>query len=103
MVARSNNPQPKFCPGHLYATPAALRAILAGGHSPVEFLDRHVCGDWGELSSHDWRANEEALNDGSRILSAYKTSLGTKFWIITEAVGDDGKRASTSLMLPEEY
>jgi len=26
-----------------------------------------------------------------------------KIWIITDAVNDDGERASTTAMLPEEY
>ena len=41
--------------------------------------------------------------DGSRILSAYRTLKGVKIWIITEAVGDDGRRASTCLLLPDKY
>ena len=33
-----------------------------------------------------------------RVLSAYRTYLGTKLWVITEA-----DRSSTCLLLPEEY
>ena len=40
---------------------------------------------------------------GSRLLSAYRTLRGEKLWIITEAVGEDGRRASSCLLLPEEY
>jgi hypothetical protein len=28
---------------------------------------------------------------------------GVKIWIITEAAGDDGNRASTCILLPDEY
>ena len=45
----------------------------------------------------------EALEQGDRLLSAYHTSTGEKIWIITEAVNDEGKRASTTILLPEEY
>ena len=48
--------------------------------------------------------NDEAHHDGSRILSAYilaKTNV--KVWIITEAADDDGERAATTVLLPEEY
>jgi hypothetical protein len=48
-------------------------------------------------------ANDEALKDGSRILSAYLTLKGKKLWVITEATDDDGHRAATTLLLPEEY
>jgi len=95
--------KPKFQLGRTLATPEALEAILDSGHSPVEFLDRHVYGDWGDVCPDDRRANEDALIDGSRLWSVYKTRLGTKFWVITEAVGDDGHRASTCMMLPDEY
>lgn len=94
----------KFHLGRVVATPGALEALSAAGQRSAEFLDRHARGDWGEdLCDEDRRLNDEALRDGSRILSAYSTKTGTNFWIITEACGDDGRRASTCLLLPEEY
>ena len=47
--------------------------------------------------------NDQALEDGSRLLSSYRTTKGDKIWIITEAVDDDGRRAATTLLLPDEY
>jgi len=44
-----------------------------------------------------------ALQDGSRILSAYHTSTGQKIWIITEATDDRGQRSATTILLPDEY
>jgi hypothetical protein len=38
------------------ATPAALKALEAAGQAPADFLDRHVRGDWGEVSKGDARA-----------------------------------------------
>jgi len=73
------------------------------GQSPAEFLDHHVRGDWGTVSQGDGELNDEAVKDGSRILSAYVTNSGTKIWIITEAKDDNGKRAATTILLPEEY
>ena len=89
--------------GRVVATPAALREIEASNQTPIEFLHRHLRGDWGDLSEGDREMNEEALSDGSRILSAYITVSGRKLWIITEAVNDRGRRASTAILLPEEY
>jgi hypothetical protein len=104
MVApANNNPHARFHPGRIYATPAAQRAIAASGQSPVEFLERHLRGDWGDVSPDDRRANDDSLQDGARILSAYHTSLGTKLWVLTEAVDDDGQRAATTLLLPDDY
>ena len=89
--------------GRTIATPAALKAIQQAGQSPAQFLDRHVRGDWGDLCNEDKQANEDALQDGARILSAYHTSTGQKIWIITEACDDHGRRAATTILLPEEY
>jgi hypothetical protein len=66
-------------------------------------LGRHARGDWGDLDNEDWNANELALRDGSRLFSSYRATDGTKFWIITEAEGDDGKRTATTVLLPEDY
>ena len=95
--------RPRFHLGQVVATPTALEVIAQGCHSPAEFLDRHVRGDWGSLSADDRQVNEEALTDGSRILSAYRTRTGTKIWIITEAADDRGQRAATTILLPDEY
>jgi hypothetical protein len=95
--------RPKFRLGRTVATPEALRVIEQAGQSPAEFLDRHVCGDWGKLSAADRALNDEAVQDGSRILSAYITRTGTKIWVITEAADDRGHRAATTILLPDEY
>jgi len=93
----------KFQFGQIVATPAALTAIEASGQEPSFFLDRHAAGDWGEVCTSDAALNDQALVDGSRLLSAYNTLKGVKLWIITEATDDAGKRAATTLLLPEEY
>ena len=94
----------KFHPGRVVATPGALEAIRASGQTPEVFLGAHLEGYWGgELCEEDRRLNDEALIDGSRLLSAYRTLRGEKLWIITEAEGDDGRRYSTTILLPDEY
>jgi hypothetical protein len=76
----------------------ALEALAATGQTPAEFLARHLAGDWGDLCPEDRRLNDQALREGSRLLSAYRTARGVKLWVITEA-----NRSSTCLLLPEEY
>lgn len=95
--------RPKFSLGRTLATPAALKVLAQAGQSPAEFLDRHIRGDWGTVSAEDGALNDAALKDGSRILSAYRTRNGAKIWIITEAADDDGRRAATTILLPDEY
>ncbi len=69
----------------------------------IDLVERHIAKDWGDLSDDDKRLNEEALHDGSRVLSAYILPTGVKIWIITEAADDNGDRAATTALFPEEY
>lgn len=93
----------KFSVGRLMATPGALEVIQQSRQEPMYFLERHALGDWGEVDAADWRLNDESVRDGSRILSAYRTLKGEKLWIITEAADDQGNRAATTILLPDEY
>lgn len=95
--------KPKFPLGQIVATPAALRVLEESGQEPADFLDRHVQGDWGTVNAEDKGLNDAALMDGGRLLSAYTTLKGVRLWIITEAVDDQGHRAATTFLLPEEY
>ena len=81
--------------GQCVATPAALAALTPD--DLLTIIQRHATGDWGELCDEDRAANEAALFDGSRLLSAY-TLQDVKVWIITEA-----DRSATTVLLPEEY
>lgn len=93
----------KFTLGQIVATPAVLDALQDAGQTPTDLLRRHCQGDWGELTPADKQSNEEALEDGSRIFSAYVLPTKVKVWVITEAVNDAGHRASTCILLPNEY
>ena len=88
----------KFSLGRIVSTPAALEVIAKSGQSPEFFLAKHVSGDWGEVCDEDKRLNDEALVNGDRLLSAYRTLRGVKIWVITEA-----DRSSTCCLLPSEY
>lgn len=99
----NTNGKPKFSLGQLVATPGALEALQESGQSPMDFILRHVQGDWGLVDDEDKMANDQALVDGSRLLSAYKTLKGVKIWIITEACDDEGRRACSTVLLPSDY
>lgn len=84
--------------GQIVAMPGALEALAEAGQEPVDFLDRHACGNWGVVPEEDWTLNDEALRHGLRLLSSYGLASGQKLWIITEA-----DRSATTLLLPDEY
>lgn len=95
----------KFRLGQIVATPAALAAFERANTSApntamsvLHFVQRHASGDWGDLDHHDKQANEAALTNGARLLSAYHLSDQTKIWIVTEA-----DRSATTILLPEDY
>ena len=88
----------KFEPGRIVATPGALEAFRASGVEPLALLQRHLGGDWGDLSEADKAENELSLRQGFRILSAYKLKNGLVIWVITEA-----ERSATTFLPPDEY
>ena len=88
----------KFQLGKIVATPGALDALSKANTPATHFLVRHVSGDWGDLDDDDKRANDLALVEGTRLLSAYKTKAGDKLWIITEH-----DRSVTTILLPSDY
>jgi hypothetical protein len=61
---------PKFPLGRVVATLGALEAMQASGQTPDFFMDQHASCNWGEVDEGDWALNDQALKDGSRLLSA---------------------------------
>ena len=93
---RSSSPAPRLHLGTVVITSNA--ASVLENHEVLAALGRHLRGDWGEVGSEDSSANERALVERTRVLSAYRSSDGVRFWIITEA-----DRSLTTVLLPEDY
>ena len=88
----------RFRLGETYITPGAEDALMMAGQTGIEFLRRHMSGDFGELVDEDAQENELSLQEGFRVLSVYRTAKGQKLWIITEA-----DRSATTILLPSDY
>jgi hypothetical protein len=89
----------KYTPFHLgtvVITPSA-RANLKS-QDITHALNRHIGGDWGDVSEADRKENEFSIEKRLRLFSVYHAQDDTKFWIITEA-----DRSATTVLLPEEY
>lgn len=86
----------RFAPGHFLITPAAMEALPE--YRVDVALSRHLNCDWGDLCEADKQANDDALKNEGRLLSAYRSMDGTRFWIITEA-----DRSATTVLLPQDY
>ncbi len=90
-------PQGRFELGQLVATPGALAALEEASTSPAELVGRHLMGDWGTVSKEDWAANDRALKDGERLISAYALPrTGERVWVLTE-----WDRSATTVLLPQ--
>jgi hypothetical protein len=87
-----------FSLGQVFITIGAREALEESGEQPFEFLSRHQKGDWGIVGKEDSEENNFSVKAGFRVLSAYKTAIDVKIWIITEA-----DRGSTTILLPSEY
>ena len=89
-------PIAKFRLCKIVSTPNALSQLTQD--DILLAIQRHQAGDWGDVGAHDRAANDQALVEGTRILSVYHAANGTKFWLITEA-----DRSVTTILLPEDY
>jgi hypothetical protein len=96
VVALTTDPVPRFPVGRLMITPAAAQVVPAD--EAAKALRRHASGDWGNVDSEDWAANDAALRHGTRLVSSYTTQDKTIFWVITEA-----DRSVTTILLPSDY
>jgi hypothetical protein len=91
------NERPMFATGQLTATPRALVALEIAGQQPCDLLMRHMAGDWGVVDAIECRANDDAVAEGTQLLSAYPLDTGEIVCVVTSA-----DRTSTCVMLPDE-
>jgi len=75
--------------------PTSIGDNFVGGHTRA--IIRHQNGDWGNVEEEDNQANNAALEQGTRLLSVYRSEAGVTFWVITEA-----DCSSTTVLLPED-
>lgn len=62
-------------------------------------LERHICGDWGDLDEHDKAVNDSVIRDRNlfgKLLSSYNVTPTEKIWIVTEG-------QHTTILLPSDY
>lgn len=89
--------QTLFPLGRTVATRGVMALMQEGRVNPAELLARHESGDWGDLDAEDVRANEQAVTNGDRILSAYYVDT-EKYYVVTEF-----DRSYTTVLLASEY
>ena len=96
--------KPLFSLGEVVAT-RTVSDLLPHAYL-MQCLSRHVQGDWGSVCDEDVATNNEAVQNGFRVLSAYPLDDekpcagfgGNTLWIITE-----WDRSVTTFLFPNEY
>lgn len=85
----------KFHLGRLVITPAVLETVSVDDICRV--LDRHVCGNWGNIPDLVRITNECGLSCSGHLISAYRLSRGIELRVLTTA-----NRLTTTVHLPDE-
>jgi hypothetical protein len=89
--------KPMFPLGQIGITEGAVEALERTNIMATSIVQRHVMGDWGDVTDQDKSSNELALEMGGRILSSYRLPDRTEIWVTTEP-----DRSATTVLLPGE-
>jgi hypothetical protein len=92
------NAETRFPTGTIIATRRAGDSLVQAGVAGLQLVDRHVRGDWGDISPEGREENNRALRGAGRIISSYTLTTGVRVLVLTE-----GDRSATTILLPEEY
>ena len=97
-----------FLPGVVVLT-GSVNEDLRNGLLLDPYIERHLCGDWGEVSPDDAELNTKAVGEGllvtDRVMSVYTTQHFGVLWIITEPNHGGVLRTPvvTTVLHPNEY
>lgn len=79
---------PLFPLGRVVATPHALRVLKAHAVTPLALLQRHVRGDWGELSPEDkfkfLRLGHRLRRSVKRLISSWRGGREERHRVLPE-------------------
>ncbi|WP_437610053.1 plasmid related protein [Erwinia sp. V71] len=73
------------------------RLMREGRLDPMPYFQRHVRGDWGDVTDNKWQENNAALASGEPLGTLYIVTRELTIRIFTEA-----DRSATHVMLPSE-
>lgn len=82
--------------GHTIISSEAREVI--SWNDVMEALRRHSSGDWGEAWEERRRENDDALHEGGRVFSVYRSSRSVRFCVIS----DPGRRITRVVLAGED-
>jgi hypothetical protein len=77
--------QDKFNAGTVEIEPRASMVLARSGQDAWYFLQRHLAGDWGEVSDKMKAEYDYRLNKGEAVTSCFATALGERILVSTTA------------------
>jgi hypothetical protein len=80
---RVNRANALFETGQVIMSSETLDVCAQRGLSLDDYIARHSKGDWGDVESSQWKANDRALEDGGQILSMHILEDGAQLFIVT--------------------
>ncbi|MCC4607827.1 hypothetical protein LL967_08075 [Xanthomonas campestris pv. zinniae] len=69
--------------GALVYSEGVYRLVREGRLDPLPYVQRHMRGDWGDVSDEAWHANNAALPVGERLGSFYVVTRELKLHVDT--------------------
>lgn len=83
--------------GALIFSEGVDRLMREGRLDPMPYFQRHIRGDWGDVTDDKWQENNAALKSNARLDSLYAVTRELNIRIFTEA-----DRSATHVLLPSE-
>ena len=92
-------PSPRFQHGRVCMTARVIELLRKGELDALGCLERHLGGDWGDVSAVETQANEAGLSGGDLLVSRYSNSSAVGPLVIVTI----RSRRITKLMLLCEF
>lgn len=96
-LRRNPPPRPQFTFDTLKLSEKVQWLDSKGLIDPLSYLQRHVRGDWGEVSETEHRANLDALKSVGVLASRYEITPRLTLTVLTNEA-----RSLTVIQLPDE-
>ena len=95
-MALTQHVQARFRCGQLVLAPKSRYVLRNFSARTRTYFQRHLMGDWGDVSPRRWRENDSALLNGYTLRSSYELSPR---WVL-EIVTEDDRSTTTLSILP---
>ncbi len=89
--------------GKVYLTPTALSLLKGAGLSPVALAVVHAHGLWYGVDAYEVSLNDQAMDSGGSIRSAFAIDGKADVWLVTQPIDATGKRPSSLFMTAWEF